>query len=45
VRYPDEFYIPSVNEAKECIEVARKVKEFVLKKLGVEGDIWISSSL
>lgn len=28
-----------LDEAKECIEVARKVKEFVLRKLGVEGDI------
>jgi HEPN domain-containing protein len=33
VRYPDEFYIPSLNESKECIEIARKVKRFVLEKL------------
>ena len=36
VRYPDEFYIPTVDEAKECIEIARKIKKFVLRKLGVE---------
>jgi HEPN domain-containing protein len=36
VRYPDEFYIPSLDEAKECIEIARGVKEFVLMKLGIE---------
>lgn len=35
VRYPDEFYIPSLDEAKECIRIARGVKEFVLRKLGI----------
>jgi len=33
VRYPDEFYIPSIDEAKECLEMARKVREFTTKKL------------
>ena len=33
VRYPDEFYIPSIDEAKECLEIARKVREFATKKL------------
>jgi len=36
VRYPDEFYIPSIEEAKECFEIAKVVKEFVFKKLGVK---------
>ena len=31
VRYPDEFYIPTIDEAKECIKIAKKVKAFVLK--------------
>lgn len=35
VRYPDEFYIPSIEEAKECFEIASKVKEFIFKKLGI----------
>jgi hypothetical protein len=35
VRYPDEFYIPSIEEAKECFEIATKVKEFILIKLGI----------
>ncbi len=31
VRYPDEFYIPSVEEAKEAYKSATFIKEFVLK--------------
>jgi len=38
IRYPETFYIPSVEEAKECFEIASKVKEFVLKKLGIKED-------
>lgn len=38
MRYPDEFYTPSLDEAKECVKIARKVKEFVLKKLEVKED-------
>jgi HEPN domain-containing protein len=33
VRYPDNFYIPSFDEARECLDLALKVKEFVLKKI------------
>ena len=36
VRYPDEFYTPSIEEAKECLEIARKVREFVMKKLSIK---------
>jgi len=35
LRYPDEFYIPSVEEAKECFEIASKVKDFVFNKLNL----------
>ena len=35
VRYPDEFYIPSVKEAKEAFDIATKIKEFVLRKLKI----------
>lgn len=38
VRYPDEFYTPTIDEAKGCIEIAIKVKEFVLRKLEVRDD-------
>ncbi len=35
VRYPDEIYFPSRSEAKESIEIAEKVKEFVLDRIAV----------
>lgn len=33
VRYPDDFYIPNLDEAKDAYEVAKKVKTFVIEKL------------
>lgn len=33
VRYGEEIYFPTLQEAKEAIEIAEKVKEFVKKKL------------
>jgi hypothetical protein len=33
LRYPDDFYIPDIKEAKKAYETALKVKEFVLKKI------------
>ncbi len=33
IRYPDEFYNPSLDEAIEALKQAEKVGEFVLKKL------------
>jgi len=36
VRYPDEFYIPSKEEAKNSVEIAKKVKSFVLDKFRKE---------
>lgn len=33
VIYPDEFYTPTEEEAKEAIEIAKIVKAFVLKKI------------
>lgn len=35
IRYPEEFYIPSVDEARECFKLASMIKDFVLKKLQV----------
>jgi len=35
IRYPDEFYIPSFNETKEYLKLAREVKSFVIKKLNL----------
>ncbi len=34
-RYPDEFYIPTVDEARVCFRIALNVKGFVSKKLGI----------
>ena len=35
VRYPDEFYIPTLEEAKEEYEIARQIKDFILEKTGL----------
>ncbi|PKP60683.1 MAG: DNA-binding protein [Candidatus Altiarchaeales archaeon HGW-Altiarchaeales-1] len=35
IRYPDEFYIPSIEETRECFEIASKVKDFVFHKMGI----------
>ena len=32
VRYPDELVVPTLEEAKEALEIAKKVKEFVLRR-------------
>jgi len=33
VRYPDDFYIPSLEEAKASFDIANNVKIFILEKL------------
>lgn len=33
IRYPDGFYIPAIDEGKECSEIASKIKDFVFEKL------------
>ena len=33
VRYPDEFYNPSVEEAKECFRIASIVRDSMMKEL------------
>jgi len=35
VRYPDDFYTPPAEEAREAFELAKTVKEFVFQKLGI----------
>lgn len=42
IRYGEEIYFPPVEESREAIEIAEKVREFVRKKLiesGFEGMI------
>jgi len=36
IRYPDDFYLPTLEEAREGFKIARKVKEFVFEKLGIK---------
>uniref|UniRef100_A0A7V5XFD0 HEPN domain-containing protein n=1 Tax=Thermodesulfobacterium geofontis TaxID=1295609 RepID=A0A7V5XFD0_9BACT len=33
IRYPDEFYLPTTEEADECLKLAENVKNFILSKL------------
>jgi HEPN domain-containing protein len=37
IRYPDELYFPSLEEAKEAIKIAEEVKSFVIEKLNKSG--------
>lgn len=37
VRYPDDFYVPTLEEADESIGIADAAKVFILQKLGVSG--------
>jgi len=37
IRYSETFYLPPIDEAKQAIELAEKVKSFVLKKLEEKG--------
>ena len=33
LRYPDDFYLPDLDEAEEAYRIAKEVKGFVLKKI------------
>jgi len=33
IRYPDDFYIPDYEEAKEAYDLAKDIKEKILKKI------------
>lgn len=35
IRYPDDWYEPTLEETKQAYETALKVKDFVLKKLNI----------
>lgn len=37
IRYGEEFYFPTLDEAKEAIEICEKLKEFVVSKLKAKG--------
>jgi len=38
VRYADEFYIPTLEEAKQAFEIAKKAKEFIFRKMEIRED-------
>jgi len=37
-RYPDEFYIPTFEEAKESFKIALSFKDFIFTKLGINDE-------
>ncbi|MCX8092736.1 MAG: HEPN domain-containing protein [Candidatus Goldbacteria bacterium] len=41
IRYPDEFYIPTLREARESYKISLKVKDFILRKLKIKEDMYI----
>lgn len=38
IRYPDEFYIPTLEEARKSFDIATRVKDFIFEKIGVKQD-------
>lgn len=37
VRYPDDFYMPTLTETRECIDTAVKAMEYIKEKLRESG--------
>jgi len=35
IRYPDDFYIPGINETREYIEIAKEIKNLVESKIKI----------
>jgi len=35
IRYVDDFYIPSIDEAREAFDIALKIKNFIFYKLDI----------
>ena len=38
IRYTDDFYTPSVDEARECFEIASTARDFILRKMNARED-------
>ncbi|MFH1963298.1 MAG: HEPN domain-containing protein [bacterium] len=36
IRYPDDWFEPTLDEAKDVYEIAKKVEEFVLEKINFQ---------
>ncbi len=37
IRYPDDFYMPTLEETRDCIDIAVKAMEFVKERLKNDG--------
>ncbi len=37
IRYPDDFYMPSSKDTRDCIEIAEKAVNFIKEKLQKDG--------
>ncbi len=35
IRYPDDFYMPTREEAQRCVEIALAARDFIREKLGM----------
>lgn len=33
IRYPDDFYIPTVKEAKDSVKIAKQIRKLILRKI------------
>ena len=38
VRYPDDYYTPTIAEAKECYSIAKNIKTFIFNKLNIDDE-------
>lgn len=34
IRYPDDFYMPSEDDAREAYKIASEIKNFIMQKIG-----------
>lgn len=33
IRYPDDFYIPTIKEAKDSVKIAKQIRKLILRKI------------
>ena len=36
IRYPDDYFEPTIQEEKEAFEIAKKIKEFILNRINLK---------
>ncbi len=42
IRYPDNFFIPEIDEVKFYYDLAIKIKRLVLKKMVLFQNVWVA---